>query len=98
MNPTNYSEQEAEAKFNELNLIEWQIKNKGIEKEFTFNSFIDAFSFMTKIAILAEKKNHHPEWFNVYNKVKIRLTSHDFGGITNYDLEMAELIDKNYKK
>lgn len=73
--------------------LDWGGNNDGIEKSFEFKNFIDAFSFMTRVAILAEKKNHHPEWFNVYNKVNIRMTSHDFGGVSNYDFEFAEQIE-----
>lgn len=73
--------------------LDWKPNNDGIEKSFKFKSFIDAFSFMTRVTILAEKKNHHPEWFNVYDRVDIRMTSHDFGGVSNFDFEFAEQIE-----
>ena len=72
----------------------WKINSKHIEREFNFNNFIDAFSFMTKIALICEKYNHHPNWENVYSKVKIRLNTHDLGGITNLDQTLASEINK----
>ena len=84
---------------NELNsFIEknplWTINNKTLKREFKFNNFILAFGFISKIALLAEKMDHHPNWQNVYNKVKIELTTHDKGGITTNDLKLAQSIDK----
>ena len=73
--------------------LDWVFKDNGIEKKFQFKDFIEAFGFMTKVAILAEKMNHHPEWFNVYNKVNIRLSSHDFGGVTLKDFDLASQIE-----
>ncbi|MDQ3837113.1 MAG: 4a-hydroxytetrahydrobiopterin dehydratase, partial [Thermoproteota archaeon] len=58
-----------------------------------FNDFVQAFGFMTKVAMNAEKMNHHPEWFNVYNLVRIDLVTHDVNGISNYDIELARIID-----
>ena len=72
----------------------WIIDNKTIKKEFKFDNFIDAFGFMSKVAILSEKMDHHPDWQNTYNKVKINLTTHDKGGITINDTKLAESIDK----
>lgn len=72
----------------------WQEKENCLYQEFTFNNFIEAFGFMTKIALLAEKMNHHPNWSNVYNKVYVSLNTHDVKGITLLDLELAEKIDK----
>ena len=72
----------------------WIIDNKTIKKEFKFYNFIDAFGFMSKVALLSEKMDHHPDWQNTYNKVKINLTTHDKGGITNNDIKLAESIDK----
>ena len=70
--------------------------NKDISKEFVFENFIEAFSFMTKVSLLAEKLNHHPEWSNVYKTVNITLTTHDKGGLSDLDLELGELIEKNF--
>ena len=61
----------------------------AITKTFTFRNFIDAFGFMTKAAIHAEKLNHHPEWFNVYNRVTVTLTTHDAEGLTDLDAKLA---------
>ena len=72
----------------------WRIDNKSIKKEFQFDHFIDAFGFMSKVAILSEKMDHHPNWQNTYNKVRIELTTHDIGGITINDINLAESIDK----
>ncbi|XP_062976829.1 pterin-4-alpha-carbinolamine dehydratase 2 [Elgaria multicarinata webbii] len=66
----------------------------AIYKEFNFKTFNQAFGFMTRIALQAEKMNHHPEWFNVYNKVQITLISHDCGGLTKRDVKLAQFIDK----
>ena len=73
-------------------------KTKGrnaIEKNFIFDDFKVAFSWMTKIALIAEKMDHHPEWFNVYNKVEVKLSTHDSGGITELDITMAKEMNKS---
>lgn len=62
--------------------------------DFRFKDFSEAFAFMTRVALLAEAARHHPEWSNVYNKVSIRLTTHDAGGVTSRDVALAEAIDK----
>ena len=67
-----------------------------VSKEFVFENFIEAFSFMTKVSLLAEKLNHHPEWSNIYKTVNITLTTHDKGGLSDLDLELGELIEKNF--
>ena len=72
----------------------WVIDNKTIKKEFKFKNFIEAFGFMSKVAILSEKMDHHPNWQNIYNKVIINLTTHDMSGITTNDIKLAEAIDK----
>ena len=61
--------------------------------KFLFKNFVEAFSFMTEVAFWAEKQNHHPEWFNVYNRVEITLTTHDAGGLSLRDVKMARKID-----
>ena len=68
-------------------------KRDAISKEFQFKNFIEAFSWMTKIAFWAEKINHHPEWFNVYRNVRVVLTTHDVKGLSNLDLELASKMD-----
>lgn len=65
----------------------------AIHKEFQFKNFIEAFSWMTRVAFWAEKINHHPEWFNVYRTVSVVLTTHDVKGLSNLDLELAEKMD-----
>ena len=72
----------------------WEIIDNYIEREFNFNNFIEAFSFMTKIALICEKYNHHPNWENVYSKVIIKLSTHDLGGITNLDQTIAKEINE----
>jgi 4a-hydroxytetrahydrobiopterin dehydratase len=65
----------------------------AIEKEFRFRDFNEAFAFMTRIALKAERMDHHPEWRNVYNRVSIVLATHDCGGVSARDIELAEFID-----
>lgn len=65
---------------------------KSIRQSFTFKSFAEAFSFMTHVAFLAEKMDHHPDWSNVYNKVHITLNTHDAGGVTQKDIDLAQAI------
>ena len=72
----------------------WEIKSEYIERVFNFSNFIEAFSFMTKIALICEKYNHHPNWENVYSEVKIKLSTHDLGGITNLDETLASEINE----
>jgi len=72
----------------------WTEKNDKLVKIFEFNNFVEAFGFMTKVAIISEKMDHHPNWSNVYNKVSIELSTHDAGGIvTDKDRELAKAID-----
>ena len=70
-------------------VVVWVIQNGKLHKEFQFSSFIKAIGFMTRLALVAESMNHHPEWFNVYNRVVIDLTTHNVGGISNLDFELA---------
>jgi len=74
----------------------WKIVKDGgsITKTFKFISFIKAFGWMTSMALYAEKKNHHPEWSNVYNNVVVTLTTHDSGGITSLDIDFAKEMNK----
>jgi 4a-hydroxytetrahydrobiopterin dehydratase len=74
----------------------WSRSEDGIaiEKRFKFKTFREAFGFMTEGALAAEKFNHHPEWFNVYNRVDVRLTNHDAGGLTELDVKLATAMDK----
>ena len=76
-------------------LGDWSLvrEGKAIERHFEFEDFSEAFAFMARVALLAEKRDHHPEWFNVYNRVEITLTTHDAGGLSLRDVEMAKTID-----
>ena len=67
---------------------------KAIEREFLFKGFNAAFGFISRVALAAERHNHHPEWSNVYNRVIIRWTTHSEGGVTNLDLKLARLCDR----
>ncbi|MFM7796952.1 MAG: 4a-hydroxytetrahydrobiopterin dehydratase [Candidatus Nitrosotenuis sp.] len=71
----------------------WILQDGKLHKEFVLADFVEAFSFMTQIALHAEKMNHHPEWFNVYNRITINLMTHDVGGITSNDIELARFIE-----
>lgn len=72
----------------------WSVKEGKLHREFKFTDFAHAFGFMATSAVLIEKMNHHPEWSNVYNRVLVDLTTHDAGGITRKDLELAELLQR----
>lgn len=76
-------------------LPQWrQVEGReAIARTFKFHDFNEAFAFMTRVALLAEKMDHHPEWFNVYNKVEVTLSTHDAGGITEKDVTMAKAMD-----
>jgi len=75
---------------------EWSLRADGlaIERQFKFKDFSEAWGFMNRVALLAEKHDHHPEWSNVYNRVSITLTTHDAGGLSERDVKMALAIDK----
>jgi 4a-hydroxytetrahydrobiopterin dehydratase len=92
-----YSQSVVETSLKELNRgseKEWSVKEEKLHREFKFPNFILAFGFITQVAILAEKADHHPEWSNVYNKVVINLTTHDAGGISEKDFELAQKISQ----
>ena len=76
----------------------WEVKSEKIQRTFNFANFIEAFSFMTKVALICEKYNHHPYWENVYSKVIIKFNTHDLGGITNLDQTLAAEINKIFDK
>ena len=71
----------------------WQRVDNTLQRNFLFDDFVEAFGFMTRVALLAEHRNHHPEWSNVYNRVSITLTAHDTGGLSDLDIDMAQAID-----
>jgi 4a-hydroxytetrahydrobiopterin dehydratase len=71
----------------------WTVVAEKLHRDLQFANFVDAFGFMARVALCAESMNHHPEWFNVYNRVSIDLSTHDAGGISRHDFELAEKID-----
>ena len=75
-------------------LTGWSLADGKLHREYKFANFVEAFGFMTSAALIAESMNHHPEWFNVYQTVKIDLTTHDAGGISRNDVEMAKRFEK----
>ena len=75
------------------NLPGWSVKNEKLHKDFEFGSFNEAFGFMTRAAMEIEKINHHPEWFNVYNRLSVDLMTHDAGGITKNDIQLAKILN-----
>jgi 4a-hydroxytetrahydrobiopterin dehydratase len=73
----------------------WKEENNSLKRDFVFSDFVQAFGFMSRVALVAEKMNHHPEWKNVYNKVSITLSTHDAGNtVTDKDRKLAAAIDK----
>ena len=77
-----------------LNTLEgWSLLNAKLHREYQFENFIEAFGFMTRAALYAEAMNHHPEWFNVYHKVVVDLTTHDAGGVSERDFELARKME-----
>jgi len=75
------------------NMPGWSIKDEKLHRDFEFESFNQAFGFMTRAAMEIEKMNHHPEWFNVYNRLTVDLMTHDAGGITQNDVELAKILN-----
>ena len=71
----------------------WAVIDGKLHREFRFDDFVQAFGFMTQVALVAEKMNHHPEWFNVWSTVRVDLNTHDAGGITKLDIELAKKMD-----
>jgi 4a-hydroxytetrahydrobiopterin dehydratase len=80
------------------NLPGWSVADGKLHKDYKFPDFIHAFGFMATAALAIEKMNHHPEWFNVYNRVTVDLTTHDAGGITSKDVDLAKLLDSTAAK
>ena len=87
------NQQEIQARMKELDPA-WIVFGKFLHRELLFKNFVEAFSFITAVALLAEKANHHPNWNNAYNKVVIALSTHDSDGITTKDFDLAKAIDK----
>lgn len=76
----------------------WKIAAAKLHREFQFKNFVEAFGFMTSLALHAEAKGHHPEWFNVYNRVVIDLNTHDVGGLSTLDFEFADAANALYDR
>ena len=74
-------------------LPQWTVTDTSLQRQLVFRNFVEAFGFMTQVALLAEARNHHPNWSNVYNRVTIELTTHDLGGLSSLDEELASAID-----
>ncbi|WP_164156335.1 4a-hydroxytetrahydrobiopterin dehydratase [Sandarakinorhabdus rubra] len=74
-------------------LPDWQVDGEHLKRSFRFKDFSEAFGFMARVALLAEAQDHHPEWFNVWNRVDIALTTHDAGGLSVRDVKLARAID-----
>ena len=87
MPPATLTAAELEAALQDLS--GWSVENDKLHREFRFADFSEAFGWMTRVALLAEQMNHHPEWFNVWNRVVVDLTTHDSGGISASDVELA---------
>ncbi len=75
-------------------LPQWTLENGKLHRAFKFENFVEAFGFMASVALVAEKHDHHPEWANVYNRVTVDLTTHDAGGISAKDFELAEAMER----
>ncbi|RME65712.1 MAG: 4a-hydroxytetrahydrobiopterin dehydratase [Alphaproteobacteria bacterium] len=80
-------------------IADWRLlqDRDAIARQFVFDDFNQAFTFMTRVALVAEKMNHHPEWRNVYNKVEVTLTTHDVGGLSVGDIQLAKVMDEFYR-
>ncbi len=75
-------------------LPDWALEGEHLKRSFRFADFSEAFAFMTRVALLAERQDHHPEWFNVWNRVDIALTTHDAGGLSLRDVKLARAIER----
>lgn len=71
----------------------WKLRDGKLHREFKFKNFVEAWGFMSRVALLAEKMNHHPEWFNVWNTVRVDLSTHEAGGLSSRDVELAKEIN-----
>jgi len=89
--PTKLTDEQIQSQLNDLD--GWSLADGKLHRELKFADFSEAFGFMARVALFAESMNHHPEWFNVYNTVKIDLATHDVGGISELDFELAGKIN-----
>ncbi len=84
-------------RLSELNANEpdaWRVRDEKLHREFRFRDFVEAFGFMSEVALIAERMNHHPEWFNVYSTVRVDLVTHDASGISQRDFELAASMNR----
>ena len=93
-----YNQAQAAENLESQSLAGWKTEGEFISKEFTFKDFKEAIQFKVKVGEIAEELNHHPNWSNVYNKVNIKLSTHDAGGVTDKDFELAKRIEEVTKK
>lgn len=91
--PTELTDAERDAAMAAVTGWAYDAGAKAITKTFTFKDFSEAWGFMNRAALLAEKMDHHPEWFNVYNRVEVKMTTHDADGVTSWDIDMATAMD-----
>jgi len=92
MENTKLEAHEIETRLAELNArgpFEWKLDGNGIAMKTEFSDFVAAFGFMSHVAVIAERMDHHPEWFNVYNRLEVRLSTHSAGGLTTLDFDLA---------
>lgn len=94
LDPTQASEQLSHLNATQQNAKKWKMGNDKLLKTFHFEDFMSAFAWMTKVAMYAEKMNHHPEWQNVYATVSVALTTHDVDGISELDFKIAHFMDR----
>lgn len=92
--PRRLSDEEVGSRLSEL--ADWSLREGKLHREFKFDDFVAAFGFMAKLALVAERLNHHPEWDNVYNRVTISLQTHDVSGISSLDFEFAKAADQHF--
>jgi len=92
--PEKLSRDAVKAQLTELDGWQLMPERDAIQKSFKFKNFNEAFGFMSRIALKAEQMNHHPEWFNVYNRVDVTLATHDVGGVSELDLKLAAFMEK----
>lgn len=94
--PSLLADAEATARLREL--PGWRLEAGSLRRDFLFPDFAEAFAFMTRVALAAEKMDHHPDWSNVWNRVSVSLSTHDAGGVTDLDFRLAGLMDRMMKK
>lgn len=90
--PVKLTKSQLEAELSRL--PDWKLEGDKLHREYTFADFVTAFGFMASAALVAQAMDHHPEWFNVWNKVRVDLTTHDAGGVTSLDVKLAQTMDE----